>query len=289
LKVARFERLVIIGCGRVGSAFAAAARSLELASRITAVDTSAEVLGRMLEGGICDEAMFDPRPAVQRADAVLVCVPVSAVVQVLWTILDDLQPGTLIVDTANAKTRIVRETDEFMPLTVHYISTHPFVSRNPQAAGVDFFKGGVCVMTPSESTKPEAMEKALDLYRALGMRVIQMDAGDHDVAVAALEQLPSVISISTLLALDGSAKELPHLMEFGADRLKDLIRHAPKSSSNWADRVIENREQVANLVERLEKVMGALRDALVAGNEKKLDALLTKVDIMLGRTPPPVE
>ncbi|GMV41672.1 MAG: hypothetical protein AMXMBFR64_33880 [Myxococcales bacterium] len=282
----RFERLVIIGCGTVGSAFAAAAREKELAGRIVAVDTAAMALAKLLEDGTADEAMFDARPAVAKADAVILCVPASAVVQVLYTIIDDIAPGTLVMDTAAAKSRIVRETDEFVPLTVHYISTHPiFTKGGGDKTGAARFDGGICVMTPSESTKPEAMEKALDLYKDLGMRVIQMDPNDHDVALAALEQLPSVISIATLVTLDSSAKELGHFVELGADRLKDLVRHAPRASSGWADKALDNREQVAFLLERLEGVVHTLRDALEKGNGPAIQGILQRVDALLGRTP----
>lgn len=282
----RFERLVIIGCGTVGSAFAAAAREKELAGRIVAVDTASAALGKLLEDGLADEAMFDPRPAVANADAVLLCVPASSVVQVLYTIIEDLAPGTLVIDTAAAKSRIVRETDEFVPLTVHYISTHPIFSKSSNGkSGAALFDGGVCVMTPSESTKPEAMEKALELYKELGMRVIQMEPNDHDVALAALEQLPSVISIATLITLDSSAKELGHFVELGADRLKDLVRHAPRASSGWSEKALDNREQVAFLLERLEGVMHSLRDALEKSNGPALDQILQRVDALLGRTP----
>ena len=282
----RFERLVIIGCGRIGSAYAAAAREKELAGRIVAVDTAAMSLARLLEDGLADEAMFDAKQAVARADAVLLCVPASAVVQVLWTIVDGLEPGTLVIDTAAAKSRIVRETDEFMPLTVNYLSVHPILSKGSNGrTGAAVFDGGICVMTPSESTKPEAMEKGLELHKELGMRVIQMDPNSHDVALAALEQLPSVISIATLITLDSSATELGQFVELGADRLKDLVKHAPRASSDWSDRVLDNKEQVAFLLERLEGVMHALRDALEKGNGGALSSILQRTDALLGRAP----
>lgn len=282
----RFERLVIIGCGRLGSAYAAAARELELAGRIVAVDTAAMALARLLEDGLADEAMFDAKQAVSRADAVFLCVPASAVVQVLWTIVEDLAPGTLVIDTAAAKSKIVRETDEFMPLTVHYVSMHPILQKsNKGASGAAIFDGGLCVMTPSESTKPEAMERGLALHQLLGMRVIQMDAASHDVALAALEQLPSVISIATLITLDSSATDLGHFVELGADRLKDLVRHAPRASSGWSDKVLDNREQVAFLLERLEGVMRSLRDALEKNNGGALSSILQRTDALLGRAP----
>lgn len=271
-----FERLVIIGCGSVGTAFAAAARAAEIAARITAVDTTADALARMLEAGNADEAMFDPRPAVARADAVAVCVPATAVVQMLWTIIDDLQPGTFVLDTSASKARVVRETDEFMPLTVHYISSHPFMppAGKADAGSSEPFRGGVCVLTPSESTKPEALEKALALYRAFGMRVVQMDASEHDIAVAALDQLPPILSVATLLALDGAAGELPSFTDLGTGPLIELTRHAPASPERWSEILLENSDQVIFLLDRLNKVITGMKDALKSGNADAVRELL---------------
>ncbi|MEI8145266.1 MAG: prephenate dehydrogenase/arogenate dehydrogenase family protein, partial [Alphaproteobacteria bacterium] len=75
---ARFDRLVLIGIGLIGSSIAKAARQLDLAGTIVACDRSVAVADRVRELGLADEVTTDVAAAVKGADCVILCVPVGA-------------------------------------------------------------------------------------------------------------------------------------------------------------------------------------------------------------------
>jgi cyclohexadieny/prephenate dehydrogenase len=73
-----FDRLALIGLGLIGSSIARAARHLNLARTIVAVDQDEGVLDRVRELGLADHATADAREGVGGADQVILCVPVGA-------------------------------------------------------------------------------------------------------------------------------------------------------------------------------------------------------------------
>ena len=74
-----FNKLCLIGLGLIGSSIARAARAKNAVREIAAYDASPQVLARVRELGIADDASGDLRRALTGADLVILCVPVGSI------------------------------------------------------------------------------------------------------------------------------------------------------------------------------------------------------------------
>ncbi len=81
----RIETLTVVGVGLLGGSVALAARRRDAAARIVGVDQRSEVLDRIRELGLVDEATPHLGEGAHQADLLICCTPVD---QIAGQILD---------------------------------------------------------------------------------------------------------------------------------------------------------------------------------------------------------
>src|SRR5690349_20427326 len=104
-----FERVTLIGIGLIGSSIARAARHLNLARTIVAVDASEAMVERGKELGIADEATTDVVAGVRDADLVILCVPVGVCGTVAEAMRPGLKPGCIVSDVGSVKASVIAQ------------------------------------------------------------------------------------------------------------------------------------------------------------------------------------
>ena len=78
-----FKHAAIIGFGNLGSSVARALRKSATVGGLTASDLSADVLYRAKGLGLAERYETDPATAVQGADLVVICSPISTYAAIL--------------------------------------------------------------------------------------------------------------------------------------------------------------------------------------------------------------
>src|SRR5262249_50215579 len=132
----------------------------------------------------------DPRQAVADADLVVVCAPVDRIVPVVTTLAPACRPGTLVTDAGSTKLDIVTQlaraaAAKAWPPEVRFLGSHPLAGNEkngPQHASADLFAGRVVVITPTAESRPEDSARLRDFWTALGAKVVEMPADEHDRA-----------------------------------------------------------------------------------------------------------
>src|SRR5512133_3642128 len=102
--VAIFNRVALIGMGRIGSSIARAARAQGAARSIVATARSAQTRRRVAELGLADQVVENNAAAVEGADLVIVSIPVGACGAVAKEIGPHLAPGSIVSDVGSVKT-----------------------------------------------------------------------------------------------------------------------------------------------------------------------------------------
>jgi cyclohexadieny/prephenate dehydrogenase len=88
-------RLAIIGAGLIVSSIARAARAFGVARDIAILDAAPQVMARVRDLGIADEASGDPARALAGAELVIICTPVGVCGAVAQAIAPHLAPGAI--------------------------------------------------------------------------------------------------------------------------------------------------------------------------------------------------
>ena len=276
-----FDRAVIIGVGLIGGSLGMILRRKELASSVVGVGRRIENLKTAVALGAIDRYVVDPKEAVQGADLVILATPVDTYERHLKEWASCLRPGAIVTDVGSVKGELVERSERHMPAGVHFVGAHPIAGKEKTgaaAASEDLFSGRPCILTPTEQTDSQALERIQFLWQEAGAVVLTMDPHLHDKILAAVSHLPHVAAFALMNALVEIRAEVPALDLAGhsGGGLRDTTRIAASSPEMWRDIFLWNRENVVGCIKAYERSLGELRQLIQMGDAAGIEKLLER-------------
>lgn len=237
------KKAVIIGLGLIGGSFA-----LELKKRlqytVVGIDKNPQHLQEALALGIISEAIDYPQ--IADADLVLVAVPMNRIAQVVHEVLDHVGENTLVMDVGSVKESICKEVAQH-PRRSQFVAAHPMAGTEysgPQAALYDLFDGKVMALCEVEKSNWKLLDRALDISKALNMRVKMMSPTDHDLHTAYVSHLSHVSSFmlgKTVLEIE---KDEAQIFDLASTGFASTVRLAKSHPQMWTPIFLENKTNV---------------------------------------------
>jgi prephenate dehydrogenase len=186
----------------MGASLARAARAVDGALRVVAVEPQDELRARALADGVADEAHAGAHDALSSCEAVVLCTPVAEIERLLAPVSARMADGALLTDVGGAKERIVGLAAERVRRGVPFVGAHPMFGGHGGYAGAAEaaarWRGGrVAVCTDGD---PAAVARAEALFGAVGATPIRCRAAEHDAAVATVSHLPYLVASALALA-----------------------------------------------------------------------------------------
>lgn len=259
-----FENITIIGVGLIGGSLARACRQRGLAGTITGCGRNKAKLEKGVSLKIIDKFSTDPKEAVKDADLVVVGAPVGSIAGLIREILPALKSGCIVTDVGSVKNSLVREVDGFIPDSVHFVGAHPIAGGERsgiEASNPLLFEGALCIVTPSEKTNMEALEKVVELWGNVGMKVQALDAVEHDYIFGAVSHLPHLVAyalMNTLGVLKTRNGEPITLYSGGG--LRDATRIASSDPVMWRDIFLSNKQSTLELLGQFRERLDEMQD-----------------------------
>ena len=275
-----FERLALVGFGLIGSSIARAARRLNLAGAIVAVDADAAVLARVRALGLADEATSDPARGAGGADHVILCVPIGAYEAVTKAMRDALEPGAIVSDVGSVKGAVVAQVQPHLPPGVHFVPAHPVAGTEhsgPDSGFATLFHNRWCILTPPDGADEEAVAKVREFWAAMGSNVEVMTAQHHDLVLAITSHVPHLIAYNIVgTAADLEAVTQGEVIKFSAGGFRDFTRIAASDPTMWRDVFLNNKEAVLEMLGRFNEDLASLQRAIRWGDGEALHGLFTR-------------
>jgi len=275
-----FGRVALIGLGLIGSSIARAAKHLNLAGTVVAIDRSEEVVARVRELGIADEATTDAAAGVTGADLVILCVPVGVCGAVAEAMRPGLKPGCIVSDVGSVKASVVAQVQPHLPEGVHFVPAHPVAGTEhsgPDAGFATLFHNRWCILTPPDGTDEDAVERVRDFWTAMGSNVEIMSAQHHDLVLAITSHVPHLIAYNIVgTAADLETVTQGEVIKFSAGGFRDFTRIAASDPTMWRDIFLHNKDAVLEMLGRLNEDIALLARAIRWGEGDKLFDLFTR-------------
>jgi prephenate dehydrogenase len=101
-----FEKVTIVGVGLIGGSLGLAIRKRGLARLVMGVVRRRKSVSSALKSRAVQGATMNLREGVRGADLVLLCSPVSTILEQMKSLKKFLDPGALVIDVASTKTLI---------------------------------------------------------------------------------------------------------------------------------------------------------------------------------------
>ena len=202
-----FEQLGLIGCGLMGGSFALALKRAGLVQRVVGYSKSPSTTDRARQLGVIDVEAPSALLAVAGADIVLLAVPVSATEATLKAIKHLVTPQMLVMDVGSTKADVVQAAERSLRDKVgSFVPAHPITGREVSGvehAEAELYTGRQVILTPTERTLTVQLQRAQDVWTALGCRVTSMSPEAHDNAFAAVSHLPHLLAFAMVNSITG--------------------------------------------------------------------------------------
>jgi prephenate dehydrogenase len=276
-----FTQAVVIGVGLIGGSLGMILRRKGLASSVVGVGRRIENLKTAVKLGAIDRYVVDSKEAVKDADLVILATPVDTYERHLKEWGSCLRSGAIVTDVGSVKGELVERSERHMPTGVHFVGAHPIAGKEKTGAAAgseDLFAGRRCIVTPTEQTDPQALERVQSLWQAAGAVVLTMDPYLHDKILGAVSHLPHVAAFALMNALVDIRAEMPVLDLAGhsGGGLRDTTRIAASSPEMWRDIFLWNRENIVTFIRAYERSLGELRQLIETGDAAGIEKTLER-------------
>lgn len=273
----KFEQLGLIGCGLMGGSFALALKKAGLVKRVVGYSKSPSTTERARQMGVIDIEAPSALLAVSGADLVLLAVPVSATESTFKAIRHLLSKDTLVMDVGSTKREVIDAARRVLKDQVGvFVPAHPIAGK--ELAGVDhadaeLYHGRQVILTPIERTEPVLVQKAFQLWTALGCHVQTMTPEAHDAAYAAVSHLPHMIAFALMNAI-ADQEHGQQFLSLAGPGFRDFTRIAAGDPSVWRDILISNREELIAQSQHFQRALHAFEQVIANGNTDALETLI---------------
>ncbi|MDX2212113.1 MAG: prephenate/arogenate dehydrogenase [Oculatellaceae cyanobacterium bins.114] len=188
----------IVGLGLIGGSIALDLRQLR-GYTILGVSRRPATCQQAIARGVVDDASPD-LAILSAADVIFLCTPLDAIKPTVEQLLPHLAPTTVLTDVGSVKQPIV---EAIAPLWHNFVGGHPMAGTADSgldAAQKELFVNRAYVLTPIDTTPPDAVEVVATIARSLQAQVYQCAPLAHDQAVAWISHLPVMVSSSLIAA-----------------------------------------------------------------------------------------
>jgi cyclohexadieny/prephenate dehydrogenase len=275
-----YDRVALIGLGLIASSMALAMREQGLAGTITGHAKSAESRAVALEIGLCDAVFDTAAAAVQDADLVVLAVPVGAMAAIAEEIGSHLKPGACVTDVGSVKQAVIDAVAPHLPEGVAFVPGHPLAGTEhsgPRSGFPTLFVNRWCLLTPTESSTPEATARLRALWEGMGAKVDEMDAAHHDLVLAVVSHTPHLIAYTMVGVADHLRRvSNSEVIQYSASGFRDFTRIAASDPTMWRDVFLTNKDAVLDILGRFTEELFVLQRAIRMGDGDMLFDYFTR-------------
>jgi prephenate dehydrogenase len=263
-------KVFIIGTGLIGSSMALDIKSIYDDATIFGIDVNEKHLEEALNLGIIDQKATENE--LINADLVIVAVPVDVALVILPEILNKIGEQTLVFDVGSTKNPIC-EAIENHPKRRNFLACHPIAGTEfsgPKAAIKGLYEGKTNIICEVEKTTFKLQEKAMNLFKKLGMRIRYMDPKSHDKHIAYVSHLSHISSFMLGKTVIEKEKDEQDIFDMAGSGFESTVRLAKSSPAMWTPIFKQNKKQVIKSLEEYIQNLSNFKDLLENDNYEEV-------------------
>ena len=233
--------------------------------------------------GLVDKVM-DLESCIRESDLLVIAVPVGTAARMLPRILDSFaaEEGCrkVVMDVCSTKENLAK-VSRYHKMRSCYVASHPMAGTEysgPWAAMPDMFDSRACIFANSEESDPKAVRTIEKLYDCLNMRLIYMNADNHDVHTAYVSHISHVTSFALALTVLDKEKDEKHIFDLASGGFSSTVRLAKSNAEMWIPILTQNRDNVLQVMDTYIEKMKEFRQAIDEYDEDHIRDLIHKAN-----------
>ncbi|SHJ22834.1 prephenate dehydrogenase [Arenibacter nanhaiticus] len=256
--------LFVIGIGLIGGSMAKDVKRLRPNTKIFGIDANEAHLEEALSLSLIDEK--SDYSELHKADMVMVSIPVDVMVQELPKILDAVNEDAVVIDAGSTKA-LICSVLEGHPKRRNFLACHPISGTEfsgPSAAIEGLYYGKTNIICEVEKTAFKLQERALELFRELGMRIRYMNPKAHDKHIAYVSHLSHISSFMLGKTVIEKEKNERDIFDMAGSGFESTVRLAKSSPAMWTPIFRQNKENVVETLGEYIQNLQAFEKMLIA-------------------------
>ncbi|MBV8502527.1 MAG: prephenate dehydrogenase/arogenate dehydrogenase family protein [Paucibacter sp.] len=275
-----FKQLGVIGCGLMGGSFALAMKKARLVKKVVGYSKSPSTTEKAKKLGVIDQIAESALLAVAGSDIVLLAVPVAATETTLRAIRHMVKPDVLFMDVGSTKGDVVQAVQAALgDAGGSFVPAHPIAGKESggvEHADVALYQGRHVILTPTSKTVVSQVQRATDVWSALGAQVFKMTPENHDQAFAAVSHLPHLLAFAYFQSVAGQADGRDYLNLAGPG-FRDFTRIAAGEPTVWRDILVANGERVLAQSALFRQALDSMEAMIRSGDTLGLEARIRQI------------
>ncbi|PWK21025.1 prephenate dehydrogenase [Xanthomarina spongicola] len=249
------KNIYIIGVGLIGGSIAKDVKKLNPDILIYGVDKNEAHLDEALSLNLIDEkAIFED---LYKADLVILSIPVDATESLLPEILNKVSDNTLVIDSGSTKVNICKVVENH-PKRRNFLATHPIAGTEfsgPSAAIEGLFVNKTNIICEIEKTAFKLQERALTIFKIMGMNLRYMNPEAHDKHIAYVSHLSHISAFMLGKTVIEKEKNERDIFDLAGSGFASTVRLAKSSPHMWTPIFKQNK---TNVIETLDEYINNL-------------------------------
>ena len=262
--------VTIIGLGLIGGSLAIDLKKRKFATRVIGVDSNELHANVALNLKIVDD-ILPLNDAIDRADVVVLAVPVDATLKLLPKVLDRVE-NQVVTDVCSTKATLT-ERIKYHQKRANYVAAHPMAgteNSGPWAAMSGLFDGKAVILCDCEDSHEKSVHAIRQMFDAVNMRPIYMNAVNHDVHVAYVSHISHISSFALALTVLEKEKNEKNIFDLASGGFDSTVRLAKSSADMWVPIFSQNANNITTVLDTYIDKLINFRDSIKNAESEKL-------------------
>ena len=262
----KFNSVLIIGVGLIGSSIARAIKEHNISHNIYGYDNNPENLKKCVDLKILNKGENNFNNFTQQFELIIICSPLSSYKKIFQKLNSYILQDTLITDVGSTKMSVINDFNEIVTNKyIKFVPSHPIAGlekSGPEFGFAKLFENRFCIITPIENDI-SIINIITKFWNLIGMQTQMMDAEHHDRVLAMTSHIPQLIAysiVATATELETHLKD--EVIKYSAAGFRDFTRLAGSDPVMWRDVYSKNKKAVLEMLGRFTEDLSTLQKAI---------------------------
>ena len=267
-----FNKLLIIGCGLIGSSILRASIKKKIAKKYFVYEKSIKNNStiKKINSKVILLKKLDHN--ISNIDFIILSTPMSSYSRIITSFNKFLTNKAIITDVGSTKKNVLKLKINKLDKSLNWILSHPIAGSEvsgPEYGKANLFNNRWCIITKQKTDKK--VEKVERFWKKIGCKVIFMNPEEHDKIFAITSHLPHLIAYNLIkTAQDFQHKERKNLIKFSAGGLRDFSRTAASNEIMWRDIFFNNKKNMLLAINMFVKNLNSFKRNIEKLEDTKL-------------------
>ncbi len=289
-QIQQLRRITIWGVGLIGGSLGLALKKNGFRGQRVGLGRNIGRLEKARQHDAVDVVTTDMAEGLHESELVVLCTPVEMVPVFVQQIIEGVgsQQSMVLTDVGSTKSVLVKTVEA--QLRQHGSDTLSFVGGHPMAGshetGVDaaratLFENATCIVTPTENTDPDSLQRVKNLWDFVGAVPHLLSPEIHDLLIGAASHLPHLMASLLANTVANVETEQHKALDFTATGFQDSTRIAAGSPDLWTGIFTQNRDVLLSLIDDIVDNLIEFKSLLQANDLAEIERVLLEAQVIV--------